>query len=105
MLDAEKVARARADLDALAAALEAFRRERGFYVVADSSAALVDQLNPRYTPDVIRIDPWHRPYEYTGTRDTYALRSLGPDGKAGTDDDITLTGGMPLKPSGRSGLE
>jgi len=88
-LDTEKISRARADLAALAAALEAFRHERGFYVVADTSAALVDQLNPRYTPAVIRIDPWHRPYEYTGTRDNYTLRSLGPDGKPNTADDVT----------------
>ena len=90
-LDTEKIGRARADLAALAAALEAFHRERGFYVVADTSAALVDQLNPRYTPAVIRIDPWHRPYEYTGTRDNYTLRSLGPDGKPNTADDVEKT--------------
>ncbi len=89
-LDAEKRARARADLDALAAALEAFRRERGFYVVADTSAVLVDQLNPRYTNAIIRIDPWHRPYEYAGTRAGFVLRSVGPDGKANTADDLTI---------------
>ncbi len=87
-LDAEKATRAQADLAALAAALEAFRRERGFYVVADSAAALVDQLNPRYTDAIIRIDPWHRPYAYTGTRASFDLRSLGPDGKANTTDDV-----------------
>ncbi|HEX8179917.1 MAG TPA: type II secretion system protein GspG [Pyrinomonadaceae bacterium] len=88
-LNTEKVARARADLAALAAALDAFRRARGFYVVADTSAALVDQLNPRYTTSIIRLDPWHRPYEYTGTTDSFTLRSLGPDGKPNTADDVT----------------
>ncbi len=88
-LNTEKATRARADLATLAAALEAFRRERGFYVVADTSAALVDQLNPRYTTSIIRLDPWHRPYEYTATPATYTLRSLGPDGKANTADDVT----------------
>ena len=88
-LDAEKVARARADLAALAAALEAFRRERGFYVVADTTAVLVDQLNPRYTAAIIRLDPWHRPYEYVGTPARFTLRSLGPDGKPNTADDVT----------------
>lgn len=87
-LDAEKATRARADMSALAAALEAFRRERGFYVVADTSAALVDQLNPRYTAAIIRLDPWHHPYAYAGTRAGYELRSLGPDGKANTTDDV-----------------
>ncbi len=87
-LDAEKATRAQADLAALAGALEAFRRERGFYAVADSAGALVDQLNPRYTNAIIRIDPWHRPYAYTGTRASFDLRSLGPDGKANTADDV-----------------
>jgi hypothetical protein len=88
-LNAEKITRARADLATLAAALEAFRRERGFYLVADTSAVLVDQLNPRYTAAIIRIDPWHRPYEYTGTSANFTLRSLGPDGKPNTADDVT----------------
>jgi hypothetical protein len=88
-LNAEKIARARADLATLAAALEAFRRERGFYLVADTSTVLVDQLNPRYTAAIIRIDPWHRPYEYTGTAANFTLRSLGPDGKPNTADDVT----------------
>ncbi|HYY43328.1 MAG TPA: type II secretion system protein GspG, partial [Pyrinomonadaceae bacterium] len=56
-----------------------------------TSAALVDQLNPRYTAAIIRLDPWHRPYEYTGTTDSFTLRSLGPDGKANTADDVTST--------------
>lgn len=92
-LDSEKVARARADLESLAAALEAFRRERGFYVVADSGIVLVDHLNPRYTDRFIRLDPWHRQYEYEGTTNNFTLRSLGADGKPHTSDDIERRGG------------
>jgi hypothetical protein len=92
-LDAEKVTRARADLESLAAALEAFRRERGFYVVADSGVVLVDHLNPRYTDRFIRLDPWHRPYQYEGTPEHFTLRSAGADGKPGTADDIERRGG------------
>jgi hypothetical protein len=87
-LDSEKVARARADLESLAAALEAFRRERGFYVVSDSGVVLVDHLNPRYTDRFIRLDPWHRPYEYEGAPDNFTLRSVGADGKPNTGDDL-----------------
>lgn len=90
-LDAEKTARARAELGALAAALEGFRRERGFYVVADTEAALVDHLSPRYTSAIVRVDPWHRPYEYRGARERYVLRSLGADGKPDTADDLAVT--------------
>jgi hypothetical protein len=89
--NADKNARARADMEVLRAALEAFRRERGFYVVAEDHAALVDHLSPRYLPRIIRFDPWHRPYKYTGTRERYVLRSDGADGKEGTADDVAYT--------------
>jgi Type II secretion system (T2SS), protein G len=89
-LNTEKLARARADLEILAAALEAYRRARGFYVVAETASALTDQLNPRFTAAFIRFDPWHRPYEYEGTRERFTLRSLGADGKANTPDDVTV---------------
>ena len=92
-LNAEKTARARAELESIATALEAFRHERGFYVEAKSEAALIDQLNPRYLGRVIRVDPWHQPYEYEGGRNTFVLRSSGPDGKPNTPDDVTVIGG------------
>ncbi|HEV2762921.1 MAG TPA: type II secretion system protein GspG [Pyrinomonadaceae bacterium] len=90
-LDALKSTRARAELASVAVALEAFRRERGFYVVSDSHVVLVDHLNPRYLPEVVRVDPWHRPYRYAGTRDSYRLTSDGPDGREGTPDDINVS--------------
>ena len=88
-VNAEKAARARAELETLATALEAYRRERGFYVVAEDERALEDHLNPRYLARILRVDPWHKPYLYDGARDSYTLRSAGPDGKENTADDIT----------------
>src|SRR6266851_7514143 len=67
-LNVEKTARARAELELIATALESFRRERGSYLESKSEAALIDTLNPRYLARVIRVDPWHQPYEYEGTR-------------------------------------
>ena len=87
-VNAEKVERARAELETLATALESFRRDRGFYVVASDERTLVDHLNPRYLPQVIRVDPWHKPYLYEGARESYALRSAGADGEENTADDI-----------------
>lgn len=87
-LDREKTARARAELGSLAVALESFRRERGFYVEAKDAAVLTDQLNPRYIKEIVRVDPWHRAYRYTGTAALYTLSSDGPDGKPDTADDI-----------------
>ncbi|HEX8746452.1 MAG TPA: type II secretion system protein GspG [Pyrinomonadaceae bacterium] len=89
-INQEKTERARAELETFATALEAFRRERGFYVEAATAVALVDQLNPLYLARIIRIDPWHRPYLYEGSRSQYMLRSAGLDGKANTGDDIVL---------------
>lgn len=91
----QKTERARAELETVATALEAFRRERGFYVEAANASALVDQLNPQYLSRIIRIDPWHRPYEYEGKRTLYVLRSVGLDGKANTSDDIIIQRGAP----------
>jgi len=90
-LNVEKTARARAELESIATALESYRRERGSYLESKSSAALIDSLNPRYLARVIRVDPWHKPYEYEGERATYVLRSDGPDGKPNTADDIVVT--------------
>lgn len=90
-VNAEKSRRAGAELETVAAALRDFRRERGFYVVADDHAALVDSLSPRHLTRVIRIDPWHRPYKYEGTRDGFALRSDGADGKPSTPDDVVVS--------------
>lgn len=46
----------------------------------------------KYTPlykESIPADPWGRPYEYKLNGADYELRSLGPDGQSGTDDDVT----------------
>jgi hypothetical protein len=86
-----KVERARAELGTIRAALEAFRRARGFYVVADSDSALMDHLSPSYIARIIRLDPWDRPYRYAGTRDAYTLASDGADGREGTADDVTAS--------------
>lgn len=92
-LNAEKTARARAELESIATALESFRRERGSYPEAKTEAGLIDNLNPRYLSRVIRIDPWHQPYEYEGARTSFILRSSGPDGKSNTSDDVTVANG------------
>ncbi len=90
-LNVEKTARARAELESIATALESYRREHGFYAEAKSEAKLVDQLNPRYLARAIRVDPWHQPYAYEGARTAFVLRSSGPDAKPNTSDDVTVT--------------
>ncbi|HEY0365223.1 MAG TPA: type II secretion system protein GspG [Pyrinomonadaceae bacterium] len=80
------------ELSTIAQALGDFRRERGSFVVSDSESVLIDHLSPRYLTRVIRVDPWHRPYQYDGQPDRYSLRSLGPDGKRDTQDDVVVSG-------------
>lgn len=89
--DARKAARAQEDLAEMREALEAFRRERGFYVVGEDMVVLQDHLSPRYARRIIRLDPWHNPYRYAGTQASYTLASDGPDGKRNTADDVTLS--------------
>jgi hypothetical protein len=91
-IDQVKRSAATDELSTIAKALGDFRRERGSFVVSDNESVLIDHLSPRYLPRVIRVDPWHRPYQYEGQPDHYSLRSLGPDGKPNTPDDVVVSG-------------
>ncbi|HXG92603.1 MAG TPA: type II secretion system protein GspG [Blastocatellia bacterium] len=96
----EKALRTTADLRTIATALEAFRRERGFYVIADTASALIDNLSPRYLNAVIRLDAWSHEFDYKGTAAGYRLTSLGPDGKPSTGDEIVIENGQLVKEPG-----
>lgn len=91
-IDQAKRTAATDELETISKALDNFRRERGYFVVSDKESVLIDHLSPKYLMRVIRVDPWHRPYRYEGQQDRYSLRSLGPDGKANTADDIVVSG-------------
>jgi hypothetical protein len=91
-LNETKRVAATSELTTIANALIEFRRERGSFIVSDRESVLIDHLNPRYLTRVIRVDPWHRPYQYEGAHDRFSLRSVGPDGKSGTADDIVVSG-------------
>ena len=91
-IDEIKRSAASEDLSTLAKALGDYRRDRGYFVVSDKESVLIDHLSPRYLDRVIRVDPWYRPYQYEGQQDRYSLRSLGPDGKPNTPDDVVVAG-------------
>jgi hypothetical protein len=91
VLDSVKRERTTEDLKAIATALEAFRKERGSFVISDKHSALIDVLTPRFLSRVIRVDSWRHAYRYHGEHDTFTLRSLGPDGKENTTDDIVIS--------------
>ena len=94
-VNAEKQAVAKAELASIVKALDSYRRDRGSFVVSEKESVVIDHLSPRYLSQVIRFDPWHRPYQYRGERDRFTLRSLGPDGKPDTSDDIVATNANP----------
>jgi hypothetical protein len=79
------------ELNTVARALEVFRHDRGSFVISDKHPVLIDHLSPHYLVRVIRLDPWHHPYQYQGEREHFLLRSAGPDGKPNTIDDIVVT--------------
>jgi hypothetical protein len=93
----EKTLRTTAEMRTLATALEAFRRERGFYVEADTNSALSDNLAPKYMNTIIRLDAWSHEFEYKGNRTSYRLASFGPDGKPNTGDEIIFENGQMVK--------
>jgi hypothetical protein len=91
-IDEFKRTAASEELSIIAKALGDYHRDRGYFVVSDKESVLIDHLSPRYLARVIRVDPWYRPYQYDGQQDRYSLRSLGPDGKPNTPDDVVLAG-------------
>jgi hypothetical protein len=93
----EKALRTTADLRTLATALEAYHREGGSYVNADTGSALIDHLSPRYLVSIIRLDAWSHEIVYKGTHASYRLASTGADGKPDTDDDIVFENGRLVK--------
>jgi hypothetical protein len=93
----EKALRTGAELRTIATALEAYRRESGSYVQADTGSALIDHLAPRYLNSIIRLDAWSRELSYKGTAGGYRLISLGADGILDTNDDIVFENGRLVK--------
>ena len=81
-------------------ALDAFEVDTGFYPQGSAGlSALVDQPNGAqnwkgpYLKKGVPVDPWGNSYVYTypgkNNAKGYDLMSVGPDGRAGGDDDIT----------------
>jgi len=88
-------AAAHADLSSIKTALDAYEVDNGFY-----PKSLQDLIQPPSNAknwhgpylDNLPVDPWGNPYVYAfpGRHNPNGLdlSSVGPDGKAGTDDDI-----------------
>ncbi len=90
-VDSLKRSKTTEEMELIARALDRYRQERGSFVVSEKHSVLIDHLNPRFLNRVIRLDHWQRPLRYQGTLDRFTLRSLGPDGKENTPDDIVVS--------------
>jgi len=95
-----KITAAATEIASIEVALDAFEIDNGFYPEgADGLKLLVErpgdapQWRGPYLKKAVTADPWGRPYLYEcpgrHNESGYDLSSMGPDGKAGGDDDIT----------------
>ena len=92
-------AAAQSQIATLSTALDAFEVDTGYYPKGKNG--LVDLVQPPrdaqnwrgpYMKNGIPPDPWNHPYIYEcpgkHNPSSYDLMSMGPDGRANTDDDI-----------------
>ncbi len=94
-----RLTRARADIESnLGVALDLFEQDVGRYPTdAEGLAALVEsagiaEWHGPYLKSKLKPDPWGNAYNYSldpARPGQYVLRSSGPDGQLGTEDDIT----------------
>jgi hypothetical protein len=89
----EKERRTTAMLKRLADGLEAYRRDKGQWVVAAEIAVLLDHLSPQYLSEPLRFDWWGTQFVYRGMAANYQLSSAGADRKPGTADDLVIENG------------
>ena|ERR1700677_1906415 len=92
-----KLTSAKTQISSFETALDAFETDNGYFPKSGDLDALVNQpanATNWHGPYLksIPVDPWNNPYtyDYPGKHNAnYDLMSNGPDGRAGTDDDIT----------------
>ena len=92
-----KVARAKSDLSTIELALDLYELDMGSYPGGTDLEGLrkapsddAEKWKGPYLKKEVS-DPWGRPYNYKHPSEhsqDYDLWSLGPDGQAGTDDDV-----------------
>ena len=85
---------ASAQINSLKSQLDMYKLNVGSYPSAldalYEAPADVDKSRwSQVTRDPIKPDPWGRPLENKVEGNKFEIRSLGPDGQSGTDDDIT----------------
>lgn len=86
---------AKAEISNYKTFLEQYRLEVGSYPsqLTDMYEKPSDLADPtrwlKVLKEPVKPDPWGHEYEYTANGNEFEIRSLGPDGQSGTEDDIT----------------
>jgi general secretion pathway protein G len=77
---------AQGDIASLGVALDLFELDKGRY--PGSLGELLTGEQKYLKAGTVPKDPWGNEYIYSGSGEAYTLKSRGPDGVEGTDDDI-----------------
>ena len=80
----------RADMEAVRDAARSYTRDNGPLPLELDFVGLIDLLAPRYLAEPIREDAWDNPFTLLITNEGFQIRSTGPDGRPGNDDDLVL---------------
>jgi hypothetical protein len=95
-LNRVKTEEAKQMLERVASALDRLRDTIGGLPEFRDYVSLSDVLNPDYLSPLIRLDPWGQPLVALRLSPvSVQLLSAGPDGKIGTQDDISVTRSYP----------
>ncbi len=99
-VDEAKIEATKVQMKAIKDALEQYKLDNGFYPTTEQGLkALVEKPTIPPIPqrwrqylDKLPKDAWDRDFIYMspGVGRPYELRSMGPDGKEGTEDDIDV---------------
>ncbi len=99
-VDEAKVEATKVQMKAIKDSLEQYKLDNGFYPTTEQGLrALVEKPNTPPVPtkwrqylDKLPKDAWGNDFIYIspGVQRPFELRSLGPDGKEGTEDDIDV---------------
>jgi general secretion pathway protein G len=81
-----RVKAAQGDIASLGVALDLFELDKGKY--PGSLGELLTGQRKYIKAGTVPKDPWGSEYIYSTSGQGYALKSRGPDGVEGTDDDI-----------------
>jgi general secretion pathway protein G len=99
-VDQAKVEATKVQMKAIKDALEQYKLDNGFYPTTEQGLkALVEQPNTPPVPirwrqylDKVPKDAWDQDFIYVspGVNRPFELRSMGPDRKEGTEDDLDV---------------